>query len=303
MTRRSPSVERTVALMELLAGRPGDDFSLSELARDLHISKATAHSLLASLVDAGWVTRGPDKRYRVGPAIYALAGRALDRRALAVDLAGDHLRTLAARFGVTSVLSGLVDGEMLVLAVEGDTRSRTIAEVGLRLPLELPLGTLFLAWDEQQAEVVLHRDHADDSLAARYHEVLSRVRVRGWALMPQVQGRQQMIELLRELSLGMPRPRARHALQELLADVEQEEVDLVITEIDPHGRYDGGFLGAPVFDRNGEVLVTIGVLDLGTDVSGVEMAERAEHVSASADEITRAVGGQAPNVSVAATAP
>jgi DNA-binding IclR family transcriptional regulator len=288
-------VERTVALMELLAARPADDFSLSELARDLDINKATIHSMLTTLVDVGWVTRGTEKRYRVGPAIHAMAGRALDRRALAVELAADHLRSLAAEFGVTSVLSGLVDDEMIVLAVEGDPGSRTLAEVGLRLPLELPLGALFLAWDDHAADAMLRHDLPDGPMAARYRDVLQRVRACGWALMPQVPGRRQMIELLRELSLGMPRPRTRHTLQQLLAELEHEEVELVITEIDPDRRYDGGFLGAPVFDQDGRVLVTLGVLDLDTDVGGAEVAARAEQLRSSAAEITAAIGGHPPD--------
>ena len=78
MARRSPAVDRAVAVLNHLAAAPRQRFTLSELARDLDLNKATAHALLATLVDVGYLVRhDDDKSYALGPALIALGNAAL----------------------------------------------------------------------------------------------------------------------------------------------------------------------------------------------------------------------------------
>lgn len=299
MSRRAPAVDRTVALMSFLAAHPGRSFSLSELARELTINKATAHSMLSTLADSGWVLRDAAKRYRLGPGIVAIAKAAMDRYQLAVNVAASHMRALADEFGLHCVMTGLVGDEMEVLAVEAPAApTRVSFEAGLRVPFELALGSLFLAWsDEDTIEQFLRAaQYTSEEFAGRCRETLARVRRCGYALMPTNSVRQRMTELLRELSDGPSRPRARQALQLILADLEREEMDLVVTDIRPGQRYEGGFLGAPVFDGDGQVLATFGLADFSAAVDGAAMLARAGRVAGVAAEITRAIDGRPPPV-------
>jgi DNA-binding IclR family transcriptional regulator len=80
-SRRSPPTQRVVALVEHVAGRPGERFGLSELSRALGISKPTCLGIVTTLTEAGWLVCDPAARtYGVGPALVA-AGR-LARRAV-----------------------------------------------------------------------------------------------------------------------------------------------------------------------------------------------------------------------------
>lgn len=307
MSRRTPAVDRAVALMSFLADHPDEAFTLTELARELDINKATAHSLVATLVDVGWVLRDARKQYRLGPGLIAIAGVAANRHQLALNAARDRMRALVDEFGLRCLASGLVGREIVVLAVEGPQPPAGItAEVGLRSPLELPQAATFLAWsDEATIDKWLLGDAPayEEQVAKRYHDVLAHVRSQGYALIPPLSGRDRISELLVELSRGMPSPRARHALRELLEDLEREEVDLVVTDIRASRQYDGGFLGAPVFDQAGQVVMVIGLVDFGPTVSGAVMLERVARLLDATRDVTEMIGGKLPGDYPAAARP
>lgn len=306
MSRRTPAVDRAVALMSFLADNPDEAFTLTELAREVDINKATAHSLVSTLVDVGWVLRDARKQYRLGPGLVAIAGVATNRHQLALNAARDHMRALVGEFEVRCIAAGLVGGELVVLAVEGSAAPAGITtDVGFRSPLELPEGALFLAWsDEATADKwLLAEGFANEELVARYRDALARVRRRGFALIPPLSGRQRVSELLIELSRGMPTPRARLALRDLLADLEREEADLIITDIRSTAHYAGGFLGVPVFDAAAQVLIVIGLVDFGDSVSGAVMLERVDRLLEATRDITEVIGGKLPADYVGATRP
>jgi DNA-binding IclR family transcriptional regulator len=78
VARRAPAIERCVAVLNHLAERPRESFTLSQIARELDLNKATAHSLLTTLVDAGYLVRHQrDKSYGLGPALIALGNASL----------------------------------------------------------------------------------------------------------------------------------------------------------------------------------------------------------------------------------
>ncbi len=67
--RRSPPTERVVQVLDYLVARPGLRFGLSELARELELSKPTCLGILTALTDAGYLIRDPadeDLRPRPG---------------------------------------------------------------------------------------------------------------------------------------------------------------------------------------------------------------------------------------------
>lgn len=61
------------AVLEFMAARPDERFTLSELARGCKLNKATAHSLLNELTGAGLLLRHPgEKRYSLGPRLVTI---------------------------------------------------------------------------------------------------------------------------------------------------------------------------------------------------------------------------------------
>ena len=93
MTRRAPAVGRSIDILELLADRPSEALTLSEIARLLQLNKASCHTILVALTDRHYLTKDErDKTYRLGPAVLTLAGSLLSR-----DDAANGERDAAAR--------------------------------------------------------------------------------------------------------------------------------------------------------------------------------------------------------------
>lgn len=53
----SPPTERVIRILELLASDPERGFSLSEIARILHISHGTCHAIVTTLAARQWIVR------------------------------------------------------------------------------------------------------------------------------------------------------------------------------------------------------------------------------------------------------
>jgi DNA-binding IclR family transcriptional regulator len=81
----SPAVAHAVRIMEYLA-RSRSDASLSQIARDVGLSKSSCLNILSTLVSTSMLTReGASPRYRLGPRLLELARaaqRGTSRRAL-----------------------------------------------------------------------------------------------------------------------------------------------------------------------------------------------------------------------------
>ncbi|MYW03213.1 helix-turn-helix domain-containing protein, partial [Streptomyces sp. SID3343] len=133
----SPPTDRVVAVVELLAAASGG-LSVSEIATRLDLNRSTAGAVLGALAEPGWVQRGRDLLYTLGPGLLAVAGAVQGRVRMPVD-AADVLADLAERTGCGAALS-LVGGDHVVfVAVEpGPGRVPAGITVGARLPLRPP---------------------------------------------------------------------------------------------------------------------------------------------------------------------
>lgn len=109
---------------------------VSEIARELGLSKAVVHRILQSLASRSFVTVNPDTReYRLGPAALALGARALRD----VDLrraARPVLRRLRDDTDETTTLSELVDdGRVYLDQIESRQEVKMTVELGRPHPL------------------------------------------------------------------------------------------------------------------------------------------------------------------------
>jgi DNA-binding IclR family transcriptional regulator len=181
------SVDRAVAVLELLAAR--GSAGATELARSLDIHKSTAFRLLATLEDRGMVEReAGGTKYRLGHTVRRLA------RAAVADLdmlarARPALETLAEETSLTVTLAVPADGE--VIYVEQVTRSPTVLDanwLGRSTPMpQSASGKVFLAYmsPERRREVL---DRGIEPLTphtnvdpAAYEDVCEAVRTTGYA--------------------------------------------------------------------------------------------------------------------------
>ena len=70
----SAPTERVLDIVELLS-RPGrGEIRFSDVVRELDLSQGTAHAILKTLSDRGWVARDPaTKAFTLGPALTLVA--------------------------------------------------------------------------------------------------------------------------------------------------------------------------------------------------------------------------------------
>lgn len=124
----SQSVARALDLLALL-GR--DVRTLDALAAELDVHKSTVLRLLQTLESRGFAAHDTAHRYRIGPAVFALATDALD----AVDVraaAASILRELAAETGQTVHLATYQDGVVTYVdKVESRQALRMYSRIGL----------------------------------------------------------------------------------------------------------------------------------------------------------------------------
>src|SRR6187397_2073045 len=85
----SPAVERACDVLRHLARHPDESFSVSVLAKELAIPRATCDAILQALAEGAFVIRADDDlRYRLGPSCIAVGD--------AARLANSNLRAAAA---------------------------------------------------------------------------------------------------------------------------------------------------------------------------------------------------------------
>ena len=150
MARPSPSVQRVVAVLDFFANHPGQSFTLTDIIRSLRLSRATCHALLNGLAEAGYLFRGSDKSYVLGPRLVAI-GQQAQSHASPLQVAQAEMRRLADAYDV--VCSAIfLEGTDIVVRERANSRSHLGDTVprGTRLPLRLPFAGIFFAWSPPQ---------------------------------------------------------------------------------------------------------------------------------------------------------
>jgi DNA-binding IclR family transcriptional regulator len=300
VARPAPGADRLVAVLELLARHPDERFTLSEVARQCSLNKATAHALLTTLSERGVLLRHPEeKRYSLGPRLVAI-GEAARRGYTAVDFAPAVLHALvqAARLAgrATRVVARAwqIDGDQVVCV--GQAGGGRSMHVPLRLPLIPPVGLVFMAWsDPTSVETWLARAGAVDAMAPAV-EALPAVRRQGFVVM---QASPEWLSLTRAPPdrPGWPAEdgAGEGAQRDLLRTVARQP--LVVGAVDRSGVYRPAEVSAPVFDARGEVALALSVSGMaGETVAGTELGELGRRVAAAGDGLTSSVGGHRPTL-------
>jgi DNA-binding IclR family transcriptional regulator len=181
------SLERAAAILRLLAGGERR-LGLSDVASSLGLAKGTAHGILRTLQQEGFVEQDPvSGKYQLGAELLRLGNSFLDvheLRARALVWTDDLARSSgeAAYLGVLHQ-----QGVLVVHHVFRPDDSRQVLEVGAMQPLHsTALGKVLAAYDP-----VAHSEAAEGerpaltgrtvTRAADFEAVLDLTRARGWA--------------------------------------------------------------------------------------------------------------------------
>jgi DNA-binding IclR family transcriptional regulator len=282
VTRPSPQTDRVVALVDLMAGRPDQAFTLAELTRRLGVHKQTCHSMLASLTDAGWLVRHPTtKTYRLGPKLIR-AGRAAAAQAPLVDHAHPTMHALAQEVDAHCLLLEDV-GDALVILDAASPRGRPLAPlyVGQSFPMRAPFGGMFTFWRDGEAF-----DAWTAAVPADEVEVFRRARA-----VARADGFE--VRLDPPFDVGDLRRRLGGDADVLLEEVGRMlgQVDQLRQPLDPAAAYPVVLVSAPIVDDDGDVTHALSLsFRSGSELTGAEVRRAGDAVRAAAAAVGRSSG-------------
>lgn len=280
MPRRAPAVERVIAVLNLMAAHSSQPYTLSDIARDLGLNKATLHAILWALTQAGYLVRDPiAKSYTVGPALIALGSASLEGFAV-VRSAIPEMEALTVDLGHDCVASAAIRDEIVILARTGTPQPFGINVLpGMRVPLAPPLGTVFVAWSGQE-EIDRWLARVDPAAATnnldRYREAVEAVRIRGYsvAVAPEIE--------------NAP---ARRALEDSVQDIP---VEYALLELDNSASYKLRHIGAPVFTSRAEVVLALFMIGFQNEIPAEQVHRMVERLQLACRRISEAIDGRAP---------
>jgi IclR family pca regulon transcriptional regulator len=194
VTSTSRSLERGLAILSSFnSDRPL--IGVSELSRDLALSRSTAHRYFMTLAQLGYLQQDRDsKRYRLGPRVLDLGFSAINSMDVR-EIAAPHLRELSDETGYTVNLAILEGTDVVYIercrsARPGQREIDLDLHVGARLPAYCTaMGKAMLAFlpEEQCDEIIARIDfvpRGPNTLTdpAAFREELARIRASGVAL-------------------------------------------------------------------------------------------------------------------------
>jgi DNA-binding IclR family transcriptional regulator len=288
----SPAVVRAGELLGRLAEQPTRPCTVSELARQLRIPRATCDSLLKGLAASGLVRRCADLRYQLGLACIAL-GDAARSSLPTVRAAAVHAEALARSQGAVAAVA-IREGEHTRVTDVFDfgppfgIRPRA----GDAIAVVPPFGAAFVAWDSEadiagwlsRAEPALKRSELE-----RYRAALQAVRHRGYSITVATRQQPELISALERLGAGSEPEDARRTRDELVRSFSHSEY--LAAELKPKGRTRLTQVSAPVFDRDGAAAATIMLLGPGHELTAAETIRWGERVLDAARRATHDIGG------------
>src|SRR6476469_9745315 len=290
--RASPPTDRVVRILDFLAGRPDERFGVSELARRIGLSKPTCLGIVTSLAEAGYLVRdAADKTYRLGPSLITLGHKAQESLRVS-PAAREELRRLSARFGVTAALSGVIDDRITLLDLVAPVGARPGVEVGQSYPFAPPVGLMFVLWDDEAERNWLAKEPTLPlrTNTDRLNRVIAVCRADGYLVERLTPGGRRLYLLMAGMSSNLP-DELRALLGELVSDIGERVY--LRGENGGRRRHDISVISAPVYDHY-QRQVMVASMHIGKSLTDSEIAERARALVATADAVTKQLGGGKP---------
>ena len=295
--RASPPTARVVAILDFLSRHPQERFGLSELTRRVGLSKPTCLGILSTLTESGYLVcetgdNSRDKSYRLGPALISL-GQMAQESMRVNPAARAELRSLSAAFDTSAGLTAVVDDRITVLELIGPPGRDPGVRVGQSYPFAPPVGLMFVLWDDDALRAWLAKvpTIALRTESARLHRVIESCRADGYLVERLTPGGRRLYALMAGMSTNLP-DELRALLSELVSDIGER---VYLRDEGPAGRkpHDISVISAPVFDHYQRQVMAVS-LHIGTALTDKEISDRARALVATADALTKQLGGTKP---------
>ena len=289
----SPSAERVVRILDFLTTHPGRGFTMSELSRQLRLSKSTTYKILVTLTVRGLAVRSPDSsEYSLGPALVAM-GTVAERNMPALPYAKLEAERLAEEQETECVILLATAEDLLIVHHTGipGPLSATFQE-GRRQPLAPPMGGVVLAWSSDEAvEAWLDRlgPEITESERERHRAAVEAVRRRGYAVAIGVPKLYELQELYANADLHTPQ--GRHELSLAFGAFARDNHAPASEEFPPDVEIGG--VTAPIFGPDGTMLFAIAITGTTYRVRDIPRLSRA--VMRAAGRVTAAINGRQPS--------
>lgn len=209
-----------------------------------------------------------------------------------VDAARRPMEELADTLGVGCLAVSVVNGDLITLASTVQTGSHRVpAGVGARVRWAPPLGAMFVAWaGDEECEHWMRRSRSplSDVQRAQLVEATETVRERGWSIGLDTESQRTFESALVDCDSSPDDGADIDRLLEMLNDgYEPRE----LSDVD---RFRVRHIGAPVFDKDGRVVLDLHLVQLPGSLTKAELDRYVDAVRAAATALTEAVGGVAP---------
>ncbi len=281
----SAPTSRVLDVIELLASAGDARLRFSDVVSALDLTQATAHAILKTLCDRGWLIRDPvDKTFAIGPGLAVVAARTEAVRPLA-HAARLAAQELSQQLGYAASVVERAAEELVITAFEG-AGPRPAGTPGDRIRYAPPFGVAFAAWDSpaQQRAWIDRAPTTGDALTERLIEVLAQTRERGFDVdwtTPELTRAAQMVGSLP--SDGLP-DHVRGITDQLLAE-------FTTIGLAPAGAAAGksqpvATIAAPVFDAHGRVALILSVHPL-RPMTARQVDAAGQRVRRAADRLSR----------------
>jgi DNA-binding IclR family transcriptional regulator len=292
----SPAVLRACDVLDHLALHAGESFTLSELARQTEVPRATCNSLLLALVERGLVVRlEPELRYTLGPACIALGDAAREAPSVLASIM-PVVEELAKSTALCIALATQVGGQARIAAVVDHAPPLGMStRAGLAIPLVPPFGAVFIAWTGQQGfEAWLDRLDTEVDAAERkhYQAAIEAIVERGYSITVNVPPRPELFETIKTLVDDPAAVEVRHRRDQIIREMVHSEY--LSVEIPPEESVRIIQMSAPVFDHFGRVVVAITMLGPTYELSASEGHALGDHLLAAARAATQLLRGRWP---------
>lgn len=289
-SRRALSASRSFDIIEFLAAFPERGYTMSEISRATGINIASAHAVLTSLIERGYLVRLPKyKTYKLGPSLIAV-GRVAEKGQPMTVQAMRAADRLCEELNVAVLVCTTVGDELLAVYSlddrEGNSPGLHVAE---RLPLVAPIGAPFLAWGSEKeidAWIARRNEPMDDVTAARMRRDIELIRDRGYQLYGRSIVSRSIASLMTEMSstnhIENYKGEISHLVNTFDYHMSQPEV------IDEAQVYDIILIAAPIFDRNGNAAFNLCLGGFPEGLTGAQVHRYTDRLMRTCLELMRA---------------
>lgn len=126
--------DKTLRVLEYMCESEDEEFSITNISRDLEINKTTIFRILQVLLDHGYIKHTSEGKYAIDWRLSQLGGMALNKVSL-IKTVRPYLEELSKELKETVNLAVLHEGEVIYIdKIESPNFLRTDLRVGTRVP-------------------------------------------------------------------------------------------------------------------------------------------------------------------------